>query len=282
MSVRARPATIEHHANPMPRHEARHAAASRAIARHPGFRSPGARALGLTEQVRHRNVAALNRLLAHTMALCDLYRKAHWQTSGATFYGLHLLFEKHYGEQEQLMDALAERVQTLGGVARALARDIAEETLLARGPSGVESSVDQPQRLADAHEFLLQEARPLAREAAAAGDDGSEGRVQMCARQSERGPIQLPLFALDRQLSGSEIRTGNVDHGSRPVAPSGTTPGLASSSLGPATRARDHLLAPRRRPAAALRARRLSVAQRSFSTSSSLTGGARLPQALRR
>jgi starvation-inducible DNA-binding protein len=133
--------------------------------------------LGLTEQVRHRSVAALNRLLAHTMALRDLYRKAHWQTSGATFYGLHLLFEKHYGEQEQLMDALAERVQTLGGVARALARDVVEETRLARGPSGVESAVDRLQRLVDAHEFLLQEARPLAREAAAAGDDGSNDLI---------------------------------------------------------------------------------------------------------
>jgi starvation-inducible DNA-binding protein len=133
--------------------------------------------LGLTEQVRHRGVAALNRLLAHTMALRDLYRKAHWQTSGATFYGLHLLFEKHYGEQEQLMDALAERVQTLGGVARALASDIVEETRLARGPSGVESAVDQLQRVVDAHEFLLQEARPLAREAAAAGDDGSNDLI---------------------------------------------------------------------------------------------------------
>ena len=28
---------------------------------------------------------------AHTMALRDLYKKAHWQTSGATFYGLHLV-----------------------------------------------------------------------------------------------------------------------------------------------------------------------------------------------
>lgn len=133
--------------------------------------------LGLPDEVRHRSVAALNRLLAHTMALRDLYRKAHWQTSGPNFYGLHLLFEKHYGEQEQLMDVLAERVQTLGGVARALASDIVEETRLARAPSGVESAIDQLRRLVDAHEFLLQEARPLAREAAAHGDDGSNDLI---------------------------------------------------------------------------------------------------------
>jgi starvation-inducible DNA-binding protein len=137
------------------------------------FSSLAAVRLGLNEQVRHRSVGALNRLLAHTMALRDLYRKAHWQTSGPNFYGLHLMFEKHSGEQEELMDTLAERVQTLGGVARALAADVVEETRLARAPSGVESPVDQLRRLLDAHEFLLQEARPLARAAADAGDDGS-------------------------------------------------------------------------------------------------------------
>src|SRR3954462_9376879 len=70
--------------------------------------------IGLGEAVRAKSVAALNRLLAHTMAMRDLYKKSHWQTSGPTFYELHLLFDKHHGEQLEIMDALAERVQTLG------------------------------------------------------------------------------------------------------------------------------------------------------------------------
>jgi starvation-inducible DNA-binding protein len=165
--------------------------------------------LGLSDGVRHRSVSALNRLLAHTMALRDLYRKAHWQTSGPNFYELHLLFEKHYGEQEQLMDALAERVQTLGGVARALASDIVEETRLARAPSGVESAIDQLRRLVDAHEFLLQEARPLAREAAAAGDDGSNDLiVGQVVRRNE-----LQSWFVLRHLTPHvvEHRTGSSD-----------------------------------------------------------------------
>lgn len=126
--------------------------------------------LGLSQEVRHRSVFALNRLLAHTTALRDLYKKAHWQTSGATFFELHQLFDKHYGEQEALMDELAERIQTLGGVALALAPAIAEETRLARAPRGVESAIDQLRRLVDAHEFILVEARPLANDAANSGD----------------------------------------------------------------------------------------------------------------
>jgi starvation-inducible DNA-binding protein len=129
--------------------------------------------VGLHEQVRAQSVAALNRMVAHSMAMRDLYKKAHWQTSGATFYGLHLLFDKHYSEQLELVDALAERVQTLGGVALALAHDVVEESRIARAPRGRESVPAQLKRLLDAHEFILQEARPLAREAAERGDDGT-------------------------------------------------------------------------------------------------------------
>src|SRR6266853_2108516 len=129
--------------------------------------------VGLSEEIRHKSVAALNRLLAHTMALRDLYKKAHWQTSGATFYELHLLFDKHYDEQVEIMDALAERVQTLGGVTLAMAHDVVEESRIARAPRGRESVPAQLRRLLDAHEFVLGEARPLAREASDRGDDGT-------------------------------------------------------------------------------------------------------------
>src|SRR5688500_12085388 len=79
--------------------------------------------IGLGTEIRHRSVRALNRILAHSMALRDLYKKAHWQTSGASFYGLHLMFDKHYEQQLELIDSLAERVQILGGVALASAHD---------------------------------------------------------------------------------------------------------------------------------------------------------------
>lgn len=133
--------------------------------------------LALPEEARRKSVAAMNRLLAHTMALRDLYKKAHWQTSGANFYQLHLLFDKHYGEQIELMDALAERVQTFGGVALALSRDVAEGSRIARAPSGRETVPAQLTRLIQAHELILDEARPLAREATERGDDGTNDLI---------------------------------------------------------------------------------------------------------
>jgi starvation-inducible DNA-binding protein len=141
------------------------------------FGTVGPSRLGLAEAVRLKSVAPLNRLVAHAMALRDLYKKAHWQTSGATFYSLHLLFDKHYEEQLELVDALAERVQTLGGVALALAQDVAEESRIARAPRGREHVVNQLRRLLDAHEIVLEEARALAREAADRGDDGTNDLI---------------------------------------------------------------------------------------------------------
>ena len=133
--------------------------------------------LGLSALVRTKSVASLNRLLAHTMAIRDLYKKAHWQTSGAHFYQLHLLFDKHHAEQLELMDALAERVQTLGGVSIALAHDVGEETRIARAPRGRESPSNQLSRLLDAHELLLEEARPLGRESTERGDNGTNDLI---------------------------------------------------------------------------------------------------------
>ena len=71
--------------------------------------------LGLTDNARTASIVSLNQVLADTMTLRDLYKKHHWQVSGVTFYQLHLLLDKHYGEQATLVDSIAERVQTLGG-----------------------------------------------------------------------------------------------------------------------------------------------------------------------
>src|SRR5207245_3554991 len=75
------------------------------------------------------SVENLNQLLADTMTLRDLYKKHHWQVSGPTFYQLHLLFDRHFDEQSALVDAIAERIQSLGGVSIAMSHDVAEMTL---------------------------------------------------------------------------------------------------------------------------------------------------------
>jgi starvation-inducible DNA-binding protein len=133
--------------------------------------------LGLSDQARGACVEGLNQLLADTISLRDMYKKHHWQVSGPTFYSLHLLFDKHAGEQSEIVDALAERVQTLGGVAIAMASDVAELTKIEKPPRGREEVPVQVSRLLEAHEHILIEGRTLARQAAELGDDGTNDLV---------------------------------------------------------------------------------------------------------
>jgi starvation-inducible DNA-binding protein len=129
--------------------------------------------LGLRDETRAASVEALNQVLSDTIVLRDLYKKHHWQVSGPTFYALHLLLDKHHDEQDKLVDLLAERVQTLGGIAIAMAHDVAETTKIERPPRGREEVPVQLSRLLDAHEHILVETRAAARKAADMGDDGT-------------------------------------------------------------------------------------------------------------
>ena len=131
------------------------------------------RPIALAESAARQSVESLNQVLADTMTLRDLYKKHHWQTAGATFHQLHLLFDKHFEEQSELVDVLAERIQMLGGVTIAMAADVAETTIIQRPPKGREEVPVQISRLLHAHEIVLKEARTMARQAAEAGDDGT-------------------------------------------------------------------------------------------------------------
>jgi len=123
--------------------------------------------------VRMEMCEKLNQLLADTITIRDLYKKSHWQASGPTFYQLHLLYDKHYGEQAELVDTIAERIQILGGISLAMAPDIAETTQIERPPRGREEPPVQISRLLDAHEIIIRDCRELADRADKLGDQGT-------------------------------------------------------------------------------------------------------------
>jgi starvation-inducible DNA-binding protein len=133
--------------------------------------------IALSEAVCKEGVEHLNQLLADTIAIRDLYKKHHWQVAGPTFYQLHLLFDKHHEQQNELVDAIAERIQLLGGVSIAMAHDVAEMTLIPRPPRGREEVPVQVSRLLHAHEVVLLEARSMARLAAERGDEGTNDLI---------------------------------------------------------------------------------------------------------
>jgi|SRR5579859_365839 len=133
--------------------------------------------LDLEESVRLEMTEQLNLLLADSITLRDLYKKSHWQVAGPTFYQLHLLFDKHFSEQVELVDVMAERIQLLGGISIAMAADVAETTRIERPPRGREEVPVQLSRLIDAHQVIIGNCRKLARRADELGDDGTNDVV---------------------------------------------------------------------------------------------------------
>ena len=133
--------------------------------------------LGLDAKVRAEMCASLNAIFADSRILHDLYKKHHWLMRGHTFYQLHLLMDKHAEEQDALIDALGERVQTLGGIALGDPRHVAEVTSIPRPPDGAEPVPHMLTRLVEAHERILVQAREVAERAGEIGDPGTEDLI---------------------------------------------------------------------------------------------------------
>jgi starvation-inducible DNA-binding protein len=115
--------------------------------------------IALSAAARAESCQLLNEILADSMVLAAMYKKAHWNAAGPTFYQLHLLFDKHYEEQVELVDAIAERVQMLGGISVGDPRHAAELTTIPRPPDGAEEVPVVLSRLLDAHETMLEKVR---------------------------------------------------------------------------------------------------------------------------
>ena len=127
----------------------------------------------LDSGVRAEMVGKLNQLLADSIALRDMYKKHHWQVSGPTFYQLHLLFDKHFNEQVEIVDTIGERIQLLGGVTVAMGGDVAEMTKIPRPPRGREEVPVQISRLLEAHKIIIQSCLDISEAADKVGDQGT-------------------------------------------------------------------------------------------------------------
>ena len=161
--------------------------------------------IGLDEKTRQESVNNLNQMLADTITLRDLYKKHHWQVVGPTFYQLHLLYDKHYEEQSTLVDTIAERIQILGGVAVAMAHDVAELTSITRPPRDREEAPIQVSRLLEAHQIILKNCHEFAKQADESGDDGTNDLlVSEVLRANEMQVWFISEHVVDTPLARAE------------------------------------------------------------------------------
>jgi DNA-binding ferritin-like protein len=89
----------------------------------------------LANVVAHTAVAAVNteplvKLLVFERALFSYHQAAHWRSSGAQYYGDHLLFQRLYEAIADEIDSLGERIMGLGGAIEVAAQTHAAGKLL--------------------------------------------------------------------------------------------------------------------------------------------------------
>ncbi|MER7007027.1 DNA starvation/stationary phase protection protein [Dactylosporangium sp. NPDC000555] len=172
--------------------------------------------VALSADARMYSCERLNQVLADTQILYALYKKHHWLMRGPTFYQLHLLLDKHAGEQLEIVDAVAERVQTLGGIAVGDPRHVAELTRVPRPPDGAEEVPAMLSRLLEAHELILQECHDAAAKVQDLGDDGTNDLlVSEVIRTGELEAWFLAEHLVDTPLVRTEEEVRAAGNGRR-------------------------------------------------------------------
>ena len=151
--------------------------------------------IGLSAAARGESAELLNRLLADTTILYALYKKHHWNVAGPTFYQLHLLFDKHADEQLELIDVLAERVQTLGGIAVGDPRHAAELTRIERAPDGAEDVPAMISRTLAGHLTIIEAVRVGIDKTEKSGDWGSNDLLMSDVLRRNELQVLVPVRA---------------------------------------------------------------------------------------
>ena len=93
--------------------------------------------IGIDEADRQAIAEGLSRLLADTYTLYLKTHNYHWNVTGPMFQTLHLMFETQYNELALAVDAIAERIRSLGAPAPGSYREFAALT-------SIEDDTDRP------------------------------------------------------------------------------------------------------------------------------------------
>jgi starvation-inducible DNA-binding protein len=153
-----------------------------------------------------RSVEDLNRILADTITLRDLYKKYCWEASGANFYPLHVLFDSHHQDQSTLVDAIAERILALGGFPAGMAAEVAKATTVPPMPANREAPLIQLVRLIDAHKRALHGMRVAARRAGEIGDDATRDLLTMDVIQVNEDQARFVREEAQRSARSEALR----------------------------------------------------------------------------
>jgi len=132
--------------------------------------------IGIDSEDRQKIAGGLTRLLADTYTLYLKTHSYHWNVTGPRFRDLHLLFEEQYTELAAAVDAIAERIRTLGYPAPGTFREFLALTAIEEVP-GAPAAEDMLHDLVTAQEIVVRTCRETLPAAQQAGDESTVGLV---------------------------------------------------------------------------------------------------------
>lgn len=149
----------------------------------------------MSDKNREAAVKILNVLLSDEVALYIKTRKFHWNVTGPQFHDLHKFFESQYEELGEILDAVAERARSLGGVAYGTLREFAGHTRIEEAPGENPEAPGMITALLSDHEALIETLRKdLVRVAETCQDMGTGDFLTGLMEQHEKMAWMLRAF----------------------------------------------------------------------------------------
>lgn len=112
--------------------------------------------IGISEANRKTIVEQLAKLLADEFVLYTKTLNAHWNIEGSDFHSIHVYFEELYGQSQEYIDSVAERIRQLGHYAPATLKDFIKLTHLTEQLKGGNNSIDLIKNLLGDHESIIE------------------------------------------------------------------------------------------------------------------------------
>ena len=112
--------------------------------------------IGISEANRKTVAEQLGKLLADEFVLYAKTLNAHWNIEGPDFHSVHVYFEELYGQSQDIVDSVAERIRQIGHYAPATLKDFIKLTHLTEQFKGANNSQDLIKNLLGDHESIIE------------------------------------------------------------------------------------------------------------------------------
>ncbi|MBI5147215.1 MAG: DNA starvation/stationary phase protection protein [Thaumarchaeota archaeon] len=115
--------------------------------------------IGISDGNRKGVNQILNDLLADQYVLYTKTRNYHWNVTGMQFNDLHKFFESQYAALDASIDAVAERIRSLGGMSTATLAEFSKNSRLKEHPAKYPDAKVMISNLLSDHEATIRNLR---------------------------------------------------------------------------------------------------------------------------